>query len=270
MPGLSDVSGLNRGQGLIWLSGGLGGAGLIAPGFSPFSLAIFAAFTTPPTSARNVVIDNFVKALVAGGVWDLLDGLYVFAAADSQAALINWKNPGTFDATAVNAPTFVADRGYTGNGTTQSIDSGFNPSTAPSPHFVQNSAGMFSRIRTAGTGGVFGTGPSTLFDPSFPLLRMNNSIGAFGPAGMNVAAFWSGDRSDSTNVAVYKNGTSFASTAADTSTGVDNALAHALRGGTLFGTHQLSSFGFGAHLDATKQSALAAAELAYMQAVGAA
>jgi hypothetical protein len=40
-------------------------------------------------ACRNAVIDTFIKALVSGGVWDKLDVLYVFAAHDSQAALLN-------------------------------------------------------------------------------------------------------------------------------------------------------------------------------------
>lgn len=109
--------------------------------------AIFGAFTTPPDDTRKGLINAYVLALKAGGVWNSLDGLYVFAAADSQAALINWRNPGTHDATLVNAPTFTQDRGFTGNGTNSYVNSNFNPSTAGGL-YVQNSAHISARSLT--------------------------------------------------------------------------------------------------------------------------
>lgn len=109
------------------------------PSYDAASLLIFAAFTTPPDTTRKGVIDTCVKAIKAAGVWTLLDFLQVYAAADSQAALINWKTPGTFDATVVNSPTFTVDRGFAGNGTTSYVSSSFNPSTAGG-QFVRDSA----------------------------------------------------------------------------------------------------------------------------------
>ncbi|HXC20220.1 MAG TPA: hypothetical protein VNV13_01980, partial [Steroidobacteraceae bacterium] len=66
-------------------------------GYLTQSCAIFAAFTTPPTTSRKVIINTLVNALLNGSTdtWDKMDVLYVMAAADSQAASINWKNPGT-------------------------------------------------------------------------------------------------------------------------------------------------------------------------------
>jgi hypothetical protein len=125
--------------------GGSGGGA-----FDPLSLAIFEAFTTPPTAERKALIDTCVRALVAGGVWDLLDVLDVSAAADDQASLINWISPGTHDATAVDGPSFVADQGYT-FASTAYLDSNFNPATAGG-NYAQNSCS------------VFGWTPSTLVD----------------------------------------------------------------------------------------------------------
>lgn len=112
------------------------GSGVV---YDASSLLIFSAFSTPPDTARKALINTVVLALKAAGVWALLDFLHVLAAADSQAALINWKNPGTFNAGLVNAPAFVADRGFTGNGTTSYVSSNFNPSTAGG-QFVRDSA----------------------------------------------------------------------------------------------------------------------------------
>ena len=96
-----------------WGPGLLGnGQGTVGAGssYDAATEAIAAAFTTPPTTARKDLIDAAVVALKAAGVWAKLDALYAFAAADSQAAMINWKHPGTYNATEVNAPTFTADQ----------------------------------------------------------------------------------------------------------------------------------------------------------------
>lgn len=118
-------------------------------GFDADAQAIFGAFTTPPDDTRKGLINAYVLALKAGGVWNSLDGLYVFAAADSQAALINWRNPGTHDATLVNAPTFTQDRGFTGNGTNSYVNSNFNPlpqggCTSKTPHTSAREASPIS------------------------------------------------------------------------------------------------------------------------------
>src|SRR5690348_14967319 len=105
------------------------------------AMALFAAFTTRPTSQRKQLYDKIIRQLKVSGIWGALDCFYIFAAADSQAALINIKNPGTFNATAQNGPTFAADRGYTGNGSNSYVDSNFNASTAGG-NYVRDSAHM--------------------------------------------------------------------------------------------------------------------------------
>lgn len=126
----------------------------IAASYETESEAIFAAFTTPPDDTRKGLIDNLVVALKTDGVWAKLDVLDVFAAADSQAALINWKAPGTFNPSLVGAPTFTADRGFTTNGSSSYINTNFNPVTAGG-QFTQNSAafGIWSRTSAQASGG---------------------------------------------------------------------------------------------------------------------
>lgn len=116
--------------------------------------ALVARFTTPPTRARKALIDTLVGSLKTAGVWSKMDALYVMAAADAQAAQRNWIAD-AFNLTPNSAPTFAADRGYTPNGTTSYLDTGFNPSTAPTPKLTQNDAHMFiwsrTNLRNAGT-----------------------------------------------------------------------------------------------------------------------
>ena len=238
--------------------------------FDPFSQAIFEAFTTPPTAERQIIIDTAVKALVAGGVWDNLDALYMLAAADSQAALINWKNPGTYDGTLANAPTFVADQGFTGNGSNAEIDTGFNPSSAPAPNYVQDDACIFGRVRTAGDGLLWGAGSPTFigfYETGAYLIRLNNGNGA-NTTTMARTGFISVSRSSGAAQDVYHTG-ALVESDADVSNGVPGATIKVLSNGGTFSNVQMSSFGVGGALTAPQQAALAAAELAYMQAVGA-
>jgi hypothetical protein len=119
--------------------------------YSPEALAIFASFTTPPTAARKQIINNCVVALISTGVWTMLDTLYFVAAADSQAARINWKNPSSFTLAFTNSPTFTTDRGIQGDGATSfALASGYNPSTA-GLNYSLNSAAAGLYVRQAAT-----------------------------------------------------------------------------------------------------------------------
>jgi hypothetical protein len=115
-------------------------------GFSDEAQALFSRFADEPDTDRKVLMNDLIVALKTAGVWAKLDAFYVLAAADAQSSLLNWVSA-SYNLTTVNAPTFVADQGYTGNGTTSYLDTGFNPTTAPSPKFTQNSAhlGLWSR-----------------------------------------------------------------------------------------------------------------------------
>src|SRR4051812_5124572 len=80
------------------------------------SQALFARLTTQPTGQRKWLYNNLIRSLVQGGVWDKLDALYIFAAADQATALTNLRSS-SFGATAVNSPTFTADSGFLGAAT---------------------------------------------------------------------------------------------------------------------------------------------------------
>jgi len=88
--------------------------------------ALFARMTTPPTETRKGQINTLITSLKTAGVWTKLDVFYVFAAADQQAALLNWKGD-TNNATAVNSPSFVADSGFKSDGSTSWVNTHYNP-----------------------------------------------------------------------------------------------------------------------------------------------
>lgn len=110
-------------------------------GYSAEASAFFARLATQPSDPRKTLYDALISSLVSTGVWAKLDFLHIFAAADQATALTSLVSA-TYDATAVNSPTFTADRGFTG-AATKVITTPYNPSTAGG-HLTQDSASVFA------------------------------------------------------------------------------------------------------------------------------
>lgn len=238
------------------------------------SEAIFAAFTTPPTTTRKGQIDTLVLALKADGIWSKLDGLYVFAAADSQAALINWKNPGTYNGTTVNSPTFTADEGFTGTATGY-ITTGFNASTAGG-NWSQNSGhyGAWNLNNPAGNKYWSGQG-----NHSNRTVRHNtNIVASLGRTAVDcsigstpsIQGCWLTTRTGSTAQALYKDGSS-ANSNSDTSMSLHNStLTFLASEGTnrADGVQECCAY-WGAGISSGEAADFYAALSTYMTAVGA-
>jgi len=111
--------------------------------------AVYDAYTTKPDPVYAAIDNTMVAGLVSDGVWAKLDVMWVYAVHTNGAgeALINWPNPGTFDATAFNAPTFTAYQGFLGNGTTQYINTGGWIPSVNGVNYTQNSASMIIYTR---------------------------------------------------------------------------------------------------------------------------
>jgi hypothetical protein len=239
---------------------------------------LFAAFTAAPTPQRRLLCDQLIRRLKRQDIWSKLDCLYIFAAADSQAALINWKNPGTFNAALVNAPSFTADRGFTGNGTTSYVNSTFTPSTAGGL-YTQNSSHVSARSLTSAAAAdsqrLVGVGNSATVAVQ---LRPRGASDLYGlqmqQAAINAVAnadssgHFVGNRSASNAIQHYRNGASLG-TGTNASTGLPNDAVHFDHSFTSFATLQVASGSIGSSLSAEEAAAFYAIELAYMQAVGA-
>ena len=100
------------------------------------STALLAAMKQAPSDKRKARVDQLIKRLKSGtddgataSIWSKLDVFFMFAASDEQAALVDWKNPGSRAAKKVGAPVFTADQGYTGLATaTDYLDLAYQPS----------------------------------------------------------------------------------------------------------------------------------------------
>jgi hypothetical protein len=90
-----------------------------------------------------------MKALNTCGT--VLDALYILATNTMTTANLNICGT-SYGLTSTAAPTFSADHGYTGNGSTQFLITGFAPSSAAGT-YSQNSASLGVYVLTSRTVG---------------------------------------------------------------------------------------------------------------------
>lgn len=104
-----------------------------------------------PSKSQQVLQDVLVQSLVAEGIWNLLDGLWVFATDSEEFALINWINPGNFSfVKSATPPTFVSNVGFKQNAVNMTLTStGFF--TSGSPNFQQGNASVLTHIYSSNT-----------------------------------------------------------------------------------------------------------------------
>lgn len=107
-----------------------------------------AAFETPPDAAWVAAGRSLFLALEDAGLLRGLDGLHL-PAPTAQGFRINAVAPWIV-ATEVNSPSYTENEGYTGNGSTSYVDTGFNPAIH-GRNFTQSHASMSVWVRTNAT-----------------------------------------------------------------------------------------------------------------------
>lgn len=249
--------------------------GLAASGFSPEATAFFARLSSQPTTARKTLYNNLIVSLKSAGVWAKLDALYLTAADVSSTALTNLVSS-SYTLSPTSAPTFVADSGYHGNGTSSNLDTLFNPTTAVSPKTALNSDAMFvwslkPQTIAAANFGVSAGNANNLILPAFgspsPLtyFSLSQSTGYMTYADNSLGmGFLLTSRQASNLTTMYFNGASI-NTDSRASVGLTNANFHLLDDGlSQFSKNTASAYGFGAGLSATEQKAVYSAIYQYM------
>lgn len=246
-------------------------------GYSAQALALFARMSTPPTEARKVLINNAIVALVNAGVWAKLDALYVTAAADSQAAGLNWLST-SYNLTVNGSPTFTTDRGFnsTLGGSTAYLDTNLNATS-----LSQNdlSFSVWYRNPTANAVQYDGADNNTTWAIEIgPRNTAGNAEGYVNSiSAMSAANTTSGllttTRTASTTTALYKNGSSIASGSAASvaATSVTLRLLGFVVTPSTMKTHavQEAAAAIGSGLSAQNALDLYTALQAYMTGVGA-
>lgn len=240
--------------------------------------ALIARFATPPSNARKAAIDAFIVSMKADGIWDKLDSLYVFAAADSQAAYLDWKRDlknGTLAGTA----SFTADVGVKGNAAAGSrFETDFTPSV-DGTLYTLNSASMGCYVATRPTTdgtyfGSYGTSINQHIDIIESLGNVSGHINStFNMSGgtLTGGGLLTYCRTSSAATAMYQNGTLLASDT-DASGGLSTqpvwlgASNHAGVEASRCDV-ELSVWFAGAALDATEQTAFKSAIDTYLAAL---
>jgi hypothetical protein len=233
-------------------------SGYVRPAYSPVNTeasAVIAAFTTTPTSTRKFLIDNLISQLKSNGIWSNLDVFYMLAAADAQAGTINWINPASYTLLPVNAPGFLADRGYAGNGTSSRLRTQFTPSTnsvagSQNNHMLAEfSLSNVDALNSADLGSV--TAPRSFMNPvsgGVSAFSVNDGTGS-STTSTNSTGLFMAQRTTSGAKRLFRNGVQLGTDAAVTSTGLASQEAWICgANATNFSTRRIAMAAWGASL----------------------
>jgi hypothetical protein len=239
-------------------------------GFSTQTQAFFDRLFTAPDANRAAIYADLIDSLVSAGVWDLLDCLYVLAAADHLTALTNLVGEAPRAIWPLQIGLFTPDQGVTPQGTSNYLDTGFNPSHAA--HFAQNSASLFawnmSSLPQPGSmigGSENQISPYDNFAGNHTLWAINSasSLDA-GLVAPDASGFWLTNRTGATTSVLNRNGVQLAaSSGGSVRPGTTNINAASNN------TCQLAVIGAGAGLSADQSDVLFGALQQYLQSIGA-
>jgi hypothetical protein len=228
------------------------------------------------SAARKGQVNTLILGLKADGVWTLLDRLWLFAAESSTQALRDLVARSA--ATAVDNPTFTTDRGFTGNGSSSYINTGYVPSTHKVA-LAQDSAHLSLYTTAFTTNAVFGFGganPQLHIHAPFSDGKFYARMNANGGAGKGAAlttGLYIGDRSAAGAIAYARNGADIG-TDTEASTGVPSSALYigAMNDNGTAAGFDVSRHGaasIGGSLGAAGRAALSSRLNAYMSAIGA-
>jgi hypothetical protein len=243
------------------------------PVFNAQATAFFARLATQPNAARKTRYNTFFAALNTAGVYSVCDAMYLFAGRDSATSLTNLIQ-NQYNATlTATPPIFNQDGGFVSQGTGSSIDSNFNPSTAISANYVQNSASLLAWSVTPdaiagetvgyGTGGI---GNSEIY-PRYTTNQMFTALNATIEGTVASITDGSGlravDRSSAANFVTYTNGVAGATTTAASQALVSSDITFLTQG---LHVYSLGGVAFGAicgHLTSAQHLAIYNAVVAF-------
>lgn len=190
----------------------------VSGGFTPScteSSNFFARATTVTVGADKTNYDTLICGIVSDGDFSKLDVLKIWAAPDRTAAVLNLIQ-NAYNDTENGTVNFTAYQGYTGDGSTFYLDSGFRPDTASSPQYVLNSAVMGVYVQTNTTSGGanaenmgasnVGTAYLTTFSFGNANWIVNNSATNRAIATATSQGLWVATRTSINDVALYRNG----------------------------------------------------------------
>lgn len=230
---------------------------------------------------------TLIYGLIQYAIIYKFDFLYVYATVNTATAVLNLVSArynGTLHATGGNL-TFTTDRGFTNTNTntTDYIDTGFNPSTAPNPQYTLNSAHFYYWCLTNTSqsnpdiGNNTGSVSAYMFqwsNDSKVYFRINetNQNDAYGPiGGIGFAHQYIGVRVSASSKLLYIDGVSTGSSSTGSSS-LNNLNFYAMglnnNGAILSGAGQMAAMSAGTQLSSTDASNFNTLVRAYGTAVG--
>lgn len=122
-----------------------GAADVVGAGQDPDATAFINRLSGTYSQSEQDEIHAAFIALKANGIWAVGDAIWLWASDNSTDANLNFKGT-DYTSIPVNM-TFIARQGFTGNGSTSYIDSGFNPNAAGGNYSLNSgSVGAYLRI----------------------------------------------------------------------------------------------------------------------------
>lgn len=235
--------------------------------------ALVARFTTQPDNTRKALIDTTVGALKASGCFQRADILW-FIEPNSQGSRQNLVAD-QYNLIAVGSPTFVPDRGFTGDGAAAYLETNFNPTTAVSPKYTLNdgafatyslSSGAFAgRDVGAASGGLAYISARVPGDAA--QFRINRAV-LSGGACLDGSGLFLANRTANATGELYRNNVNLGSVS--TATAIPNATFRFLMGDGTFSGRQLAFGYIGASLSTQQRADLLTIVQNYLTAIGAA
>ena len=248
------------------------------------TLDLIARMETRPDADRRDAIDTLIASLKSSGVWDKLDNFYVFAAANEQAALLNWVADAR-NCVAYNSPTFTADEGFTGDGATSYVatesfsGSGLNMASGDESMGIWIKDNVIESVSSIVLGtsstGVGGTSPYRYINPrnTNPAISWKMNFSSTQGSGHTLSNDeWITQSRDATDGYLWLNGAQDDTT---TQAVVDDTQSLVLylvlgrAGAATFSTRQFSAAYTGSNLTSGEQTNFYNALATYMTAVGA-
>lgn len=252
---------------------------------TPEVQAYISGLTTPLSSAQVTKLDKFVRTLKTGlgisALSDAFDVMYILAGETAESSLKNLvKN--AHHATAVNSPAFTALEGFTGNGTSSYIKTGYLPNTNKVTMSLNSgSLGVYSRTDEPGSNTKVEFGSYIAYNNSPLYIQLRSFSGfvysihsngfIYDPID-NTYGFFIVSRNTSTQLVSYKNGEVISTKSASSNSINDfevNILAVNYNGvPSSFSTKQLSFAFIGRQLTSADVVVLTNAIESYMDSNG--
>ena len=240
----------------------------------PHAAALIARMTVPPSDNRADLINRTIRQLKDAHLFHKMDCLFVLAAHNAQAALLDWKG-GTYTATETNSPTFTVDRGYTFNGSSSYLDTTYNPTSAAGQYALNSShIAAFNLTNSQDAGACVGTtnGGMGFITPRTAtntfVCRLNAGANDSVASVTNGTGHLLASRTSSTAFNAYRYGSSIGSFSR-TSTSIPNGTFSIGRATTSYGAHQIAAAHWGAGLSADDAARVSKIISNYMSELGA-